>query len=232
MLEVFAVDAEAAAYHDNGMRLETRRRDYNGAHEAFRLALERLSTLENTPDVTLQRARIIRDDGFTYVREHIVASNSDARYNAQDSLNPSRNLSQNLLGYGKDAYSEEALAYLNSEHGATIGLLGRFATVRAVLGEDVTEAEQRQLYYEAQGYLFHGSNRYYETSNAVNAARFERIYGDYKEFSNWLKIARHSIGDARSARSKDWLPALRTYVRRLPSLTFKSTARKNVLKLP
>lgn len=185
------------------------------AHAHYGRALERLE--ENGELYTLegqvQSARIIRDDGFTFVRAAVADVSLHEGDTPVVSLQTAEQLLQQsrvttgvmVAGDPRDfnpqlqtpkdtikAVRRELLA----EHGATIGLLGRLATVRQVLnGEDTrgdtdaaiqtTNIEQSH-YGWAHNFLRSGNNGYYRVSNAMNAARQERINGHSLHAGVWL----------------------------------------------
>src|SRR5258707_188486 len=143
-INAFEVNSIAAIEHGRGSQLE-KAHDYPAAHAAFNDAIDILSGDEPSPSTDLQTARIMRDDGFTYVREYI-ANNGDSLvyHTAVNTIGSSLALTTGLHKQGEAEYSADAWRYLLSEHGATVGLIGRLLTVRAVVLDRVWERDQEQ----------------------------------------------------------------------------------------
>lgn len=132
-------------------------------------------------------------------------------------------------------YSPEAWSYLQNELGASIGLLGRIATVAFVVGgvenADTEVPDNAAGHYE-QADRTVDTNMYYATSNAVNAARHERIMGKRLEAAKWMgRAVKYTVGAFKNDRSNAFRAA-RTVAARTFALTSKKNSRRSVLKRP
>ena len=131
---VWVVVPEAAALHQRGLDKAVEAGDYAGAHTDFDSSLDILAHVEQSADVELQTARIIRDDGFTHVREVLRTDHDlwslDTYRAASVKLHSSLNVTADLLE--QDYENPKRLKELMSEHGATLGCLGRMVVAMQV----------------------------------------------------------------------------------------------------
>lgn len=134
---------------------------------------------------------------------------------------------------------------VNSEHGATIGLMARTLTAMCVEMDDFSEDEAtanviasdrlheaQKKYDEAHLYLARGNNGYYRTSNAVNAARHERLAGNRVKALRWMGrgavgLAWSLVHDRSNAKQ-----SILTFGDKLIDLRSKNSAAKSVVKRP
>jgi hypothetical protein len=208
----YNIDSQAALDHQRGLNLEVDAGDYIAAHEAFEAALNRLQELPSSPSTELQAARVVRDDGFTYVREKQFGQ-------AFSMLNLSLTRTTHLLR------SEGRLPDLLAEHGATLGVLARVAVAEQVsegkFDARPTRKQRAKLVYEqhwfgrheAHGCLRDANNAYYRVSNAMQAARAERLNGRPLHIAPWLGRAAVGLVQAAKADRANFLPAIKTAVR-------------------
>lgn len=206
----------------------------------FELALNVTEAPEGVYDghsLRLHKARVRRDVGFSFVRE-ALDSPDDARLallqQAWIATEDSVRVTDELMPKHETAlaqYTPEAEDYLFSEHGATISCLGRIAVVAEVLDID-NSRRPSELFEEAQAYLAKGSNRYYETSNAMNAARWAAINSENRERGMWVVRAQIAVSRAEIEDHGNFAPAAATYEERLRSLEKPAAARASVLERP
>lgn len=239
------IDVGAAELHADGLDFGVDQALYPEAHNAFDAALNRLNILPQTDDVLLQSARIIRDDGFTYVREGCVQSDDeesrDLFERAEDRMLQSHDMTWELLSDLKPKTARERQLF--SEHGATLGTLGRMIVARQVLFGDhnsdskVTVADLRteQHYFgkkEAHHFLRQGNNMYYLVSNAMHGAQAERLNGKIAHVAPWL--GRAAVGIARSAvyDRQNFMNSVKTAARLGRSLASKHSIEASVLTRP
>lgn len=200
--KALTTNPEARRLHETGLKAELMG-DYNEAHESFEAAQQIIAGLPQTIDTAVQSARIGRDAGFTYVRAAIANNDSSILELAQGAIKTSLEATAPLASGA--AFIGNAQPEANSrifhreflaEHGATVSLLGRIATVREVMlgvdtrgnSEAAREARngEQQPYSLAHDLLVMGNNGYYRVSNAMVAARQERINGRLPQVARWL----------------------------------------------
>lgn len=212
-----------------------------------------------TVDSRVQSASITRDDGFTYVREAIREQELSARQNLlrQAGVTTERSCGvtdsiireRGILDDGStrvhilSGWTEEDCEIL-AEHGATLGLLGRMATVAYVLhggnasaievrdGDDTSQPRQ-SLYEQAYYYACNGNNGYYRASIAMTGARDALLDGQLDSVRVWCDRAVSSL--AWTAMHDDWRnakAAARTMIHRTPHLRSYRAAEASVLLRP
>ncbi|MBX4199286.1 hypothetical protein KW789_00105 [Candidatus Saccharibacteria bacterium] len=238
-VEAFTENARARDLHSLGLEAALGRKDYATAYQLFDEATRALGvplsqSLHSESSLKLQGARIIRDKGFTSLREALYGQDYGRLEEAHHSLVDSETMSAQMVQRGNETYSPEAWRFLISEHGATLGLLGRLATVCEVVQvpiEDVYEAED---YYDTahKVFLSEGVNKYYQTSNAINAARHERINGRLTAAGIWMGRAALSVRQAKKHDPSNYEQARKTYTQRRAYLKSKRTAAASVLTKP
>lgn len=204
LLRALEVNHFAKKYHDAGLEAE-RSKDFIDAYANFDNAdrvLNDESKTVRTVDTQVQLARIGRDRGFTWIRSAIELSRvpkteeHDETYLIDDMmvsmlseadmhLTKSKESTANLIS-DNSSRSQEVKADLFAEHGATLGLLGRLATIMSVLPSDYASYSTSNHYQEAHDFLKQGNNGYYLVSNAMNAARHSRINSNISESLGWL----------------------------------------------
>lgn len=200
--KVLSVNPEAQQYHEVGLMAELSG-SYTQAHDLFDNALLVLANGPQTLETVVQSARIERDDGFTYVRAAIGESKPSLLDRAESSVSfAAENVGWLVIGIesnGADApldISEAAGKEVLAEYGATVSLLGRIATVKEVMlgGDARSESEvsahhsneEQPHYYMAHNILRRGNNGYYRVSNAMVAARQERLNRRPPKVAMWL----------------------------------------------
>ena len=235
----FTENSRAADLHRLGLEAALERKDYLAAHNLFDEALRSLSVplsrqLYKDSSLTLQRAKIIRDKGFTSIREGLHTGDYGHLDDAHHSLISSERMSAQLVHREQHIYSADAWKFLLSEHGATLGLLGRLATVCEVVQVPIHDIYEAEEYYDTahQNFLSEGVNKYYQTSNAINAARHERLEGRLNTTGIWLGRAALSVRQAKKHDPSNYEPARKTYRQRRAYLKTKKTAARSVLVKP
>jgi hypothetical protein len=208
--------------------------DNESARESYFAAIAEYGE-EDTPRNLVQLARILRDLGFTYVRDAIrenpVKNLGIARVTLKDSIDLFDDV------YACEELDGEAYRYLLSEHGATVGLLARTATVEGLLTPDSDQSRQADRhaideYVTAGDFLSESDNSYYRTSNLVNAARHEAAYNRPILGLNWFS---RSVGVAALSLVQDAGNAAnnaRTVADKARVMLRPSAARRSVLARP
>lgn len=253
-------NTDARELHEAGMAAQGRG-DLAEAHSALTAAIRIVaSEVEPSGDSVIQVARITRDQGFTYVREAIAERHSAYLEEARQTLLLATNLTEPLvagksdqlyfmptessLGEADEPVKKKLRGEIYAEHGSTLALLGRTATVRAVMldidsrGDGVVAREERkekQKWYGrdfAHGYLKNGNNGYYLVSNAMNGARQEIINGQRMRAGKWVVRAAASLAWTTQYDRRNWLAARNTFLNRLPYLRSYDAAKASVLVKP
>ena len=226
--EHLAVDAIAREFHEAGLTAALDG-EFTTAHVEFEYALGRLGMLDSTTDTTIQRARIVRDDGFTNLRDALTTSGRDAEEGfefAQSILEESSDMTAPLadtaviksrMGIPLSGREREIV----SEHGATRACLGRkVIAMQVATGQlstdqkatpDVIAAQRYFGLDDAHGYLRQGSKSYERTSNAMRGALAERANGSAVHVVPWL--GRAAVGLAKSVVTSEFAPSFRTVAR-------------------
>lgn len=216
-LRALEINPYADKYHQAGLEAELSK-DFIGAYANFNNAdrvLNDESKTVRTVDTQIQLARIERDYGFTFVREALHVSNEIGKYetrfvfgsNSSDdvvypylesarghlygSKGSTDSMIKELKGDKPNPRLLEAKADIFAEHGATLSLLGRLATAGQIM---LIEGDPNcPEYLKAHNYLKQGNNGYYLVSNAMTAARHERINSNTSESLSWLVKAGQGI---------------------------------------
>lgn len=198
----------------------------------------------DTPDAAAQRGSILRNLGFSYVREGIAARSTEAFAQgttylrdalAETALYASGARNLNYQKIGPHATYKKPRRELLSAHAATLGLLGRAATAQEVaLGiEPSAETTQGRLRYGfAHDFARLGTNGYFRVSNSMNLARDERIHG--RRIHAAVCVARAAFGIVWSVKNDrgNLKNGVRTFARRLIDLRSISASRQSVLVRP
>lgn len=241
MIEVgdFALSEPILGLHEEGLRLATRERNYAGAHDVFKAAIEQVKNEARAADqpvsvAQLQIGRLLRDDGFTHVREALAArdESSDAQLvRAVNTLGTSRMLMDIVLRRG--GLSEEAIAFAEGECGASKGAVARYATAAFVLGLRPGAGETNSEYYPPSHVkLTRGNNAYYLVSNAACAARQAVLDNDSRMKSIWIGRAVRGVVWAQHHDPKNFQRAFETWDKRQLDLDDYQTAFDSVFETP
>jgi tetratricopeptide (TPR) repeat protein len=239
-LPAFGTIPQAESFHDQGLALELAG-NYDDAQGAFTQALDVLS--DRNPGYTLteidiQRGRVYRDMGFNAVRKAIVTAPGALR--AQQLSNAYKWLASSAQHLGPliddtdKSWPTRRTREVRSEVGATTSLIGRLGTLKGVLGiEDRNYEYQESRYDDAAEDLAAGSNRYYEASNAMCAARAMVVaFDEPGAAAAWVSRA---MWAGAKANANDWSNVKHTWQtigRRLPDLRSKKAAEASVLARP
>ena len=197
--KVLVTNPEAQRLHEAGLQAELNG-DYAQAHDAFNDAQQILAGVSPTLDTIVQSAHINRDNGFTYVRAAIADSNptifDQALATISHSVEATAPLVSNIDLLQSHVSPKKTRTELLAEHGATVSLLGRAATVKEVMlgidtrGDDEAAHNARDVYQQpysqAHDILRSGNNGYYLVSNAMVAARQELLNSRLLQMSVWL----------------------------------------------
>lgn len=248
--KALSVNPEAHAFHDNGLQAELAG-DFPAAHHSFDQARMIAMALPRTVDSVVQHARIVRDDGFTDVRAALATENPGLLKVAERTLKRSVDITAPLvsgstfLGLEREQpHDTPKLARREAfaEHGASVSLLGRLATVKAVManldtrGDTVAATHARRVdqqpYGLAHDILKAGNNGYYLVSNAMVGARQERLNGRLPHMAKWLGRAAHGLVWTALRDSENTKAALKTAAGRLMPLYSYAAARKSVVTKP
>lgn len=224
---------QAELLHVKGLS-DSLKGDNNGAREAYFAALAQYDE-EDTPRNLVQIARVLRDLGFTYVRDAIQENPVINLGIARATLEESIALFSDA--HTREDYDREAYKYLLAEHGASIGLLARMATVSGLLATDLDHARaaDRQAigeYARAAEVLRQSDNSYYRTSNLVNAARHETAFDRPILGLTWFS---RSVGATAVSLVQDagnTLNGARTVADKAKVMLRPSAARRSVLTRP
>lgn len=239
-MSAFEVNDSARRQHEQGLRSE-REGEFAKAHTAFESAQAILADLPDSPDVVIQRARIQRDDGFTFVRSAIARREVDDLGAGEKQLDESIAKTLLMIIRSKNTYPGKELPLklgrgqwreLLSEHGATVGLAARLATVKEVIFDQPHSSPPSEVYSAASSILLKGGNGYYMVSNAMSAARQARIDSRVVEMSEWIGIASISVALSPLLDINNAAAASRTFASRLSYLKTKNVAIESVSKKP
>ena len=213
--KVLYENPEARQLHATGLDSELAGQ-FDEAHQAFGAAQMILDFDPLTVDSQVQRARIIRDDGFTYARRAIAAHSTQPLTAARTRLRQSLALTNEVLVGGiadrASQFLEEVLqaddtgeaslqpvppakapmvAETSGEHGATYSLLARVATVNAVMqGVDLRANADTPLVI----------NHLYETAHGY----LRQGNNGYYRTSNAMTAARGAVLTGRAGSAAWW----------------------------
>lgn len=225
--------------------------NYVEAQEDFARALNVFEDLPIMLDTRVQFARIARDCGFTFLRAALDQSDTVLLDKSQAILEKSLSstapvISGTFLNSEADDVvpipSKNLRHELWAEHGATLGLLGRFATAKAVaLGIDTSTKREIAIKYKtidqvsyglAHDMLRIGNNGYYRVSNAMTAARQEVINRRIPNALFWLGRAAVGLVWITAHDRRNINPSVRTILHRLPHLRSRTSAIRSVITSP
>lgn len=239
MSSSFEFNPDAAALHTKGLEIATSGGELCDALHTLINARD-IVTGQIDPtqaDLQVQLASIERDLGFTFVRVGLQDAMTDGATLAMHAFDAGRD---NLIGALKREFEVGDLvtdpaqrAELTSEEGSTVTLLARFGTVKRVLGlcDEDTETTQNR-YTEAAERLEAGSNRYYEASNAANAARDARLAGHATAVSRWLAIGVKATLRAAGSDRPNFIPSGGAIAHRAPTLLSRSRTERSIISRP
>jgi hypothetical protein len=235
MLTEFTIHKAADMAHKVGLDLE-KIGDFPAAHQNFGHAHDLLDIglvdYPNDPSLSLQLARVKRDDGFTSAREALQKDRPQKLAEALRTLRISAEHSGKLADQGHQEFSPSAWAYLQAEHGATLAALFRIAVIDEVVFKGMVDTTTPDYYRDDPWRLLtRGSNWYYLASHAMNVARWERMRGRPLAMGRWIVRAAGSVIGAALYDRANEKPALETFSSRLPYLfasqaTVQAKARK------
>jgi len=248
--KILTVNPEAQTFHEAGLRSELNG-NYAQAHASFDTAQLILAGLPQSLDVVVQSARITRDDGFTHVRNALTESNPSMLDQAQATISHSVETTAPLVSGTLFLHTEASSSITTpknarreflAEHGATVSLLGRIATVKEVmLGIDTrgdTETARHARNIEQQPYglahdiLRKGNNGYYRVSNAMLGARQERLNGRLPDMVVWLGRATTGLAWTALRDPSNLKNSVRTFGSRISHLRSYQAAVKSVTTKP
>lgn len=247
---MLTTNPEAQQLHEAGLQAELSG-NYAQAHQSFSSAHEVLTGLPQTLDTAVQASRIARDDGFTYVRSALAENNPSALDQAHEAIRASAEATAPLvsglsyldtqLGQPHETPKQARREFL-AEHGATVSLLGRIATVKEVMlgvdtrGDSETAHSARnveqQPYGLAHDILRRGNNGYYRVSNAMVGARQERLNGRLPHAAVWLGRAVSGLAWTATFDRKNLKAAVLTVGSRTPHLRSYQAAIASVKAKP
>ncbi len=239
----FEVNNEAQELHETGLKEELNK-NFQSADQSFDQALDILSYTTNSElsetDKNVQTARILRDKGFNLIRFSIQEQNNGLFSDGYEVLNKSDSkfdkASTSLTMYSEFLSNDEMKHFyksISAEKGATISLMARAITAREVAMEVKNKGHQAdRLYRKAHYYLTIGDNGYYRVSNAMVAARHEKIHSQNKKMIQWLSKAVVGLGFTILQDRKNLKPAVYTFGDRLIDLSSKSKAESSLKSKP
>ncbi len=240
---IFEVNNEANELHEIGLKQELSQ-DFQSADLSFDQALNILSSTTESelpePDRKVQTGRILRDKGFNFIRFGIEEHNLGLFSDGYDDLNKSdsklHSASGSLLMYSGILARDEIRDFeqsISAERGATISLMARAVTAREVIFEVRNgKNEAERLYRKAHHNLTYGDNGYYRVSNAMVAARHEKINRQNTKMIQWLSKAVVGLGFTIFRDKKNLKPAVYTFGARLLDLSSKSKAENSLKAKP
>lgn len=203
---------------------------------------------DGTADTAAQRGSVMRNDGFTSVREAITAEDPENQKTlfeqagrrlrealGQTALLISGAERPNYQQIGPYQTHKKQRRELLSTHAATLGLIARAATTEEAVLTSTNETQQdRANYGLAHDFARLGTNGYFRVSNAMNGARDERIQGSARLPHTAVWLGRAAFGIVWSVKNDraNLKNSLRTFVGRMPDLITPTQARRSVLKRP
>lgn len=231
----------ARQLHQTGLEFE-KDGEHDNAHESFAAAVDILTGLPETLDTNVQWARILRDDGFTYVRSAIKNEDEIDLYRARNVLSDAcRKTFLEILKAGNTSpgpeipllVSKEQKRELNAEHGVTLSLIGRLATVKEIMtGKKDKDDPPARTYGVAHNFLTDGNNGYYRVSNALVAARQERINQNTSGMAVWESQVAIGLAWTALRDPGNLIRSIETIGNRELDLRSYSAAKKSVITKP
>lgn len=231
----FEINEDVRDLHQQGIDLS--KTDFTGAQVAYAGAMEMIRLGHAGLDelsARMHMARLLRDDGFLHVRKALSEDTQDPGmelYRGLGQLFTSMTISQLMKNRQAPRYSPQAWYELRSEHGATLGLVGRLGTAAVVLSEEV-EFSPIDYYISAYGDLRKEGNRYYDTSNSMHAARHEIVTGRPGRASTWQDRAWRSLQRAKKTDKDNYSAAKETFYERKRQLVSQASAIESVKTAP
>lgn len=229
----FEVNAQAARLREIGLA-SSLSGEFDKALGYFGEAQEILRELANpefheSRDVllgaTVQSAAIRRDTGSVFIRRAISTSDPEDLDIATTNLTVSLDSTEKLLSkYHKTASATVTPRFkrrretLSAQHGFTISMMGRVATVRETIFGLTSDEDPIDHYSLADSYLNKGNNTNLAITNAMVAARQERIRGEHSGMLVWLtqatfRTAKDTVKKPHTnvghSAFRDWLPTLK-----------------------
>lgn len=197
-------------------------------------------------DTAAQRSSIIRNLGFTYVREAIATDDVELVWSARAYIGQAIEETADLVSgrtgtelrfkqLGRTGTYKRARRELFSEHAASLGLLARAATAAEVAFKPSEQTQSDRLRYGyAHDFARLGLNGYIRVSNAMNGARDERRAGLRRLPHTAVCLARAAFGVVWSVKNDrgNLSPAIWTIASRLPALRTTASASASVLERP
>jgi hypothetical protein len=236
-------DAEAQQLHAAGLQASWRG-DFSTARLAFREALSVVEERPITIDSNVQKTRIERDTGRSVVIETLVSGQTHLLADANDLLRSARS-TINYLSETTDGSSGQGIQMgkeIFATQARTVGLLGRLATVSAVMFDretygdsDFAKRERRDTqkpYGEAHRFFLKSNDGSGRVEHALLGARQERLNKQYLRMLPWLKRAAAGMLWTALHDSQDLGNAWRAVRFRLPALYSYEAAREAVLTSP
>lgn len=225
MSNFFPSHPEALAKQEEGLRLASVGNCHD-AHAAFTVALVMMDDARLPYAAErLQRATILRDDGFTYVREGFAFGRGELIDRGAATLDSSLELTGKLLT-GGFAPSVRARKRLYSEHGQTAALRNHTDVLEALFGGEHPDAEvvgHFSIIY--QDHLRQGSNQYFIANTALRAAACEVMTGEDRIHAmRWVGVAAVAFGRSLVSDRQNTIPVARTIIARTPGLRAAETA--------
>ena len=237
------IHAEADDFHQAGVTIAARSGDYGLAQLMFTEAHLRLSRVARQPSadelsLEVQRTRVYRDSYFTLARAALRDHRPEFIDEAYQGLFRGSVKSLGIVyALSRQRLSLAESRYVESEAAASLGLLGRVATLACVVGGTgnpmLEHPESAETFYSrADAMAKTGGNTYYATSNAMCAARDARIHNRKGKAMGWVKKAAGYTAHSFVADRPNAAAAVRTFGRRLLDLRSSKHARSSVLVRP
>lgn len=238
--EALCVDRGAEFLYDQG-RAATQDGNAAGANKDFRAALQHLEYSPVTFDAEVQAARIGRNMGFAWVRTAIESNDTRLLHRGGEQILHCATSLKKELGQERDALTTAARKEAIAEYGAAISFLGRTATATQIMRQDTgaTSARIREAakwgskaYEQAHELLKEGSNGYHRVSNAMAAARHERVNGRVMKAAAWTGRAAVGLAWTATHDRKNLINTLRATSNRTRQLLTRSIATRSIKTKP
>lgn len=243
---------DAARLHVAGLETVLHQQDFTKGHILFTEAEAVLLGDAPTIDSEVQRARINRDNAFTYVREALATGGLDTLDVGESALRGAILITANVLDPScliefderqLDGGSlKKATREIFSEHGSSINLLGGAATAQAILrGLDMSGDEEEAVkhrrddqrpYGLAHGFARTGNNGYIRVNGAMRAARQARLNRDAVGVGVWLNRGVYGLHWTALYDRRNLQMAGRTFFGRALHLQSYSAAENSVFTHP
>ncbi|HVV66547.1 MAG TPA: hypothetical protein VHB72_00550 [Candidatus Saccharimonadales bacterium] len=238
--------------HSEGLEAVLYSQDFERGHELFGEADALVSNGIPTIDSEVQRARIRRDDAFTYVREGLANEDIDALDVGELALRGAIKITANVLDPSsviefdkrqlRGGSLKKAIREIFSEHGSSINLLGGAATAAAILegldmsGDDEAAVKHRRddqrPYGLSHDFARTGNNGYIRVNGAMRAARQARLNGDMAGVGVWVDRALYGLSWTALHDRRNLRAAARTFMGRAAHLRSYEVAKGSVFTHP